>query len=172
EQRDALYVGRILPHKGVDDLIEASTEQLGVTVMGRPYDEGFMNDLRALAVGKRVTFVHDADDDAIVQAYRRALCIVLPSVYRNRYGQETRVPELLGQTLLEGMACGIPAICTSVASMPEIVEDGISGFIVPPNNPDALREKIAWLRQHPTERLAMGRAARARSREKFTWPQV
>ena len=47
-------------------------------------------------------------DDALVHEYRRALCVVLPSVYRTPAG-ETRVPELLGQTLLEGMACGAAA---------------------------------------------------------------
>ncbi len=97
---------------------------------------------------------------------------MLPSVYRTIYGEETRVPELLGQTLLEGMACGRPAICTRVASMPEIVEDGVSGFIVPPNDPAALADRIGWLRDHPAEAAAMGTAARRRVLEKFTWADV
>ena len=59
------------------------------------------------------------------------------------YGDETQVPELLGQTLLEGMACGTPAVCTDVASMPEVVEDGVTGFVVPPNDPRALGERLA-----------------------------
>jgi glycosyltransferase involved in cell wall biosynthesis len=171
-EREAVYVGRILPHKGVDDLVEAATANAGVTVIGRPYNAQFMEDLKRLANGKRVTFVHDADDSAIVDAYRRALCVVLPSVYRTRYGDDSRVPELLGQTLLEGMACGVPAICTRVASMPEIVEDGVSGFIVPPNSPAALREKLTWLRNHPKERAEMGHAARRRILEHFTWSSV
>ena len=98
--------------------------------------------------------------------------MVLPSVYRDLYGGETRVPELLGQTLLEGMACDTPAICTAVASMPEVVVDGVTGFVVPPNNPAALREKLCWLRDHPAEAAAMGRAARQHVLEKFTWPAV
>jgi D-inositol-3-phosphate glycosyltransferase len=74
--------------------------------------------------------------------------------------------------LLEGMACGAPAICTAVASMPEVVEDGVSGFVVPPNNPAALREKIQWLRDHPDQAREMGRAARQRVLDKFTWATV
>jgi glycosyltransferase involved in cell wall biosynthesis len=97
---------------------------------------------------------------------------VLPSVYRTIYGDETLVPELLGQTLLEGMACGRPVICTRVASMPEIVEDGVCGFIVPPNDPAALAERIGWLHDHPAEAAAMGAAARRRVLNKFTWPKV
>jgi glycosyltransferase involved in cell wall biosynthesis len=88
------------------------------------------------------------------------------------YGQESLVPELLGQTLLEGMACGTPVICTKVAAMPELVRDGITGFVVPPNDPAALGERIRWLAKHPSEAAKMGRAARAWVLEKFTWPQV
>ncbi|MGH7918000.1 MAG: glycosyltransferase, partial [Candidatus Binataceae bacterium] len=105
-------------------------------------------------------------------AYRRACCVVLPSVYKTLYGDETRVPELLGQTLLEAMACGTPVICTEVASMPEIVEDGVNGFIVPPNDPTALREKIAWLLNNPHHAAAMGKAGRQRVLDRFTWPAV
>jgi glycosyltransferase involved in cell wall biosynthesis len=97
---------------------------------------------------------------------------VLPSVYKNMYGGETTVPELLGQTLLEGMACGAPVVCTDVASMPEVVEDGVTGFVVPARDPSALGEKLRWLREHPSEAAAMGRAARRRVLEKFTWPTV
>jgi D-inositol-3-phosphate glycosyltransferase len=70
------------------------------------------------------------------------------------------------------MACGTPVICTKVGGMPEIVEDGITGFVVPPNDPAALREKLLWVRGHPLEAQAMGDAARRRVLEKFTWPAV
>jgi glycosyltransferase involved in cell wall biosynthesis len=82
------------------------------------------------------------------------------------------VPELLGQTLLEGMSCGAPAVCTDVASMPEVVSDGESGFIVPPNDPPALRAKLCWLRDHPGEARMMGTAARRRVDDRFTWSAV
>lgn len=82
------------------------------------------------------------------------------------------MPELLGQTLLEGMACGVPAVCTDVASMPEVVVNGVTGFVVPPNDPEALRERLLWLREHPDEARAIGEAGRRRVLEKFTWPAV
>ncbi|MBA3240683.1 MAG: glycosyltransferase family 4 protein, partial [Acidobacteria bacterium] len=173
--RDAtkvLFVGRLLPHKGVDDLLKALPQGMSLEIIGQPYGVEYVRDLKSLAEGKCVTFRHDCDDDGLVRAYRGALCVVLPSVYRDMYGGETPVPELLGQTLLEGMACGAPAVCTRVASMPEVVEDGVSGFVVPPNDPAALGEKLNWLREHPREAAEMGRAARRRVLEKFTWPQV
>jgi glycosyltransferase involved in cell wall biosynthesis len=56
--------------------------------------------------------------------------------------------------------------------MPEIVEDGVCGFVVPPNDPAALADRIRWLREHPAEAAAMGAAARQRVLAKFTWGQV
>ena len=170
--RPALYVGRLLPHKGVNDLVEAAPPTLPVELLGRPYDDRFLGDLTRLAQGKRVVFRHDCTDADLESAYRRALCVVLPSVYRSMYGDETLVPELLGQTLLEGMASGIPAICTRVASMPEVVVDGVTGFIVPPNDPACLWEKLTWLAAHPAETAAMGAAARAHVLERFGWDTV
>jgi len=173
-QRDGtvLYVGRILPHKGIDDLIRAIPPDIPLEVIGRPYDSRYQAELDRLAEGKNVIFRQQCDDAALVDAYRRATCVVLPSVYRTMYGSESKVPELLGQTLLEGMACGTPAICTNVASMPEVVEHGITGFVVPPNDPAALRDKILWLRDHPDDARAMGEAGTRRITENFTWPAV
>jgi glycosyltransferase involved in cell wall biosynthesis len=167
-----LFVGRLLPHKAVNDLVDAMPSDMPLELIGRPYDERFLHDLHVRAAGKRVCFRHDCTDADLVRAYRRALCVVLPSVYKGLYGDETRIPELLGQTLLEGMACGTPAVCTDVASMPEVVEDGVTGFVVPPNNPAALRERLVWLRDHPGEAGRMGEAARRRVLDKFTWPAV
>lgn len=167
-----LFVGRLLPHKGVNDLVNAVTAELPLELIGPAPDERFLADLKTLSQDKQVNFRHDCDDASLIQAYRRALCVVLPSVYKTMYGDETQVPELLGQTLLEGMACGAPAICTDVASLPEVVADGVTGFVVPPHEPLALRAKLLWLRDHPQEAKLMGANARQRVLEKFTWPRV
>ncbi len=167
-----VFVGRILPHKGVNYLIEALPPDIPATIIGQAYHPEFFRLVEELAVGKHVVFRHDCSDAELVEAYRSALCVVLPSVYQTVYGAETRVPELLGQTLLEGMACGIPAICTDVASMPEIVSDGVNGFVVSPNNPSALRDKIVRLHNHPEEAQTLGAAARRTVLDKFVWPKV
>jgi len=167
-----LYAGRLLPHKGIDNLIRAMPEEIPLEIIGRPYDAPYHRELLRLADGKNVTFRHDCDDAALIEAYRRASCIVLPSVYKTMYGHETKVPELLGQTALEGMSCGTPAICTDVASLPEVVEDNVTGFLVPPNDPESLRTKILWLQDHPVEAQRMGQAARQRVLKQFSWPAV
>ena len=165
-----VYVGRLVPHKGVDYLIEGLPDKMSLEIIGQPYDPAFVARLQALAAGKQVTFRHDCSDDELVAAYRRARCVVVPSVYRTAAGHETKVPELLGQTALEAMACGVPVVCTNVASLPEVVEDGVTGFLVPPNDPQALGEKLARLAGHPEQARTMGAAARDRVLARFTWP--
>lgn len=178
EDAPVLFVGRLFPHKGVDDLIAAippAAENAGLRleVIGRPHATEFFDYLQGLAAGRPVRFRTECTDAELVAAYRRCLCLVLPSVYRtSRDHAESRVPELLGQTLLEAMACARPAICTRVASMVEIVEDGKTGFLVPPNDPAALRDKLLWLRAHPAEADAMGAAGRRRALAHFSWPAV
>jgi glycosyltransferase involved in cell wall biosynthesis len=167
-----LFVGRLLPHKGVGGLIDALPEGMRLDVIGPANDSGTIDALKRRARGKDVRFRHDCDDSALVDAYRRALCVVLPSVYRTPDGRESKVPELLGQTLLEAMACGTPAICTRVASMPEVVEDGKNGFIVEPDDRHGLRERLQWLATNPAEADRMGAAGRRAVLERFQWGHV
>lgn len=174
---EVLYVGRFLPHKGINYLIEAVDKATPLRIIGRPGGpwknaDRFYHHLLELADGKSVVFETNATDVEIIQACQRSLCIVLPSVYTDLYGGRSKIPELLGLTAIEGMACGLPAIVTDVAGLPEVVEDGVTGFVVTPNNPDALAEKIQWLRGHPAAARAMGAAARQRVVELFTWERV
>ena len=168
----ALFVGRLLPHKGIADLIEALPETLALDIVGPLNTTGAVEALKAQAAGKAIVFHHGVSDADLVEKYRRALCLVLPSVYRTADGQHTDVPELLGQTLLEAMACAAPVICTRVASMPEIVEDGVSGFIVEPGDHATLRGRLEWLASHPAEASAMGAAGRQRVLARFQWADV
>jgi len=167
-----LFVGRILPHKGIHDLIDAIGPEVGLRIVGSAIDREYLSSLHERASGKRVTFVHDADDAALVEEYRRSACVVLPSVYTTPDGRMTPVPELLGQTLLEAMACARPVICTDVASMPEVVVDGGTGLVVPPGSPGALGRAIVTILGDRAAAGAMGRAGRQRVLERFQWAQV
>ena len=87
------------------------------------------------------------------------------------YGGETLVPELLGQTLLEGMACGLPAVATDVGDAKLIVGD--TGFVVPPESPDALAAAIRTLAaESATARAERASRARARIVENFAMRQA
>jgi glycosyltransferase involved in cell wall biosynthesis len=167
-----VFVGRILPHKGVDVLIRALPDGMPARIIGPAPHERYLADVKALATGKAVTFHHNLDDRALVDAYQSATCVVLPSVYDDCYGNHTDVPELLGQTLIEGMACGAPAVCTNVASMPEIVKDGVTGYVRPPNDPAALQQALLCLTANPARAQHMGAAAASDVSARFTWPAV
>lgn len=167
-----IFVGRILPHKGVDVLIDALPDDIHLDIIGRAYDPQYFDDLKRLSANKRVSFVTDLADDALPDAYRQASCVVLPSVYRTMYGRESFAPELLGQTLLEGMATGIPAICSDVGAMPEVVINAVTGFVVSGANSKALREKLIWLRDNPEAANEMGTRARQHAIRNFSWTSV
>ena len=168
----ALFVGRLLPHKGIADLIAALPPELELDIIGPPNDTGYVSRLKVQAQGKAVRFHHDCDDYRLIEAYRRASCVVLPSVYRLPDGSTTSVPELLGQTLLEAMACGAPVICTRVASMPEIVEDGTNGFIIDAGDRAALRQRLRWLAANPDKGAELGAQGRATVLSRFQWRHV
>jgi glycosyltransferase involved in cell wall biosynthesis len=168
-----LYVGRILPHKAIDVLIRAAGDDIPLTIAGRPYYQRYYDDLQSLAQGTQVQFITDADDARILDLYQRAQAIVLPSVYTDMYGQHYEGnSEFLGLTLLEGMACGAPAICTNVGGMPEIVRDGVTGFVVPPHDPATLRARLLQLRENPDLVAAMGERAAQEVRDRYTWEEV
>jgi glycosyltransferase involved in cell wall biosynthesis len=167
-----LFVGRLLPHKGVDVLLRALPEGLPLRIVGTSLSTPYRQLLGRLSQGKRVEFMEAVSDHQLMRLYREADVIVLPSVYQDCYGGVTRVPELLGQTLLEGMAAGLPAICTNVASMPEVVLDEVTGFVVPPNDPPAIERTLRRLVGQPELRSALGQAGRRRVETVFSWEQT
>lgn len=170
--RAALFVGRLLPHKGIDYLIDAVNPPLTLDVVGRVYSQEYFKLLSEKSRGKGVRFHTALGDGELSEKYRHALTTVLPSVYENCYGQHTLVPELLGLVALESLASGTPVILTDVASLPELVEDGVTGFLVPPNDPGAIREKLKYLHDNPEVAEVMGRRGRESVRAKFTWDAV
>jgi glycosyltransferase involved in cell wall biosynthesis len=167
-----LFVGRLLPHKGVDVLIDALPPGISLQIVGPVLDRGYLAGLQRMAHGKDVTFHHTWDDVRLAKAYRECLCVVLPSVERDRDGRENSAAELLGQTLLEGMASGRPTVCTPVGGMPEVVVDQETGFLVKAGDPRSLQDVIARLAGNLLEADALGRRGRARVETRFTWPGV
>ncbi|MBW4553886.1 MAG: glycosyltransferase family 4 protein [Aphanocapsa sp. GSE-SYN-MK-11-07L] len=146
KQNTILYVGRIIPHKGINYLIEGfrllNRPDFTLKIVGRVYSDRFYQDLQQQAAGLAVEFIHNADDQQLLEAYRTAIVTVLPSVHTNCYGDYTPVPELMGFTLLESQACGTPVICTNAGAMPEFVEPGQTGLVVAQNSGEAIAEAL------------------------------
>jgi type III pantothenate kinase len=77
------------------------------------------------------------------------------------------LPEPFGGVTLEAMALGKPVVGTAIGGTVEQIEDGVSGLLVPPNDPDAMAAALKKLLDDPALRLRMGQAGRVRLEERF-----
>jgi glycosyltransferase involved in cell wall biosynthesis len=170
-----LFVGRLTPHKGVERLVAALPDDAELRVVGSPgYDRDppereYPALLRRLAVGRRVDFLGAVPDSELPALYRRAEVLAVPSVELTCYGREIAVSELLGLAALEAMASGTPVVASRLGGLPEVVDDGVTGFLVEPGNVAELRARLAEVLADRALRERLGRNARERVLEAFTW---
>jgi len=75
--------------------------------------------------------------------------------------------ESFGLAALEGMACGVPAVCSNVGGVPEVVRDGVEGFLAPPHDTQTMAARALEILTNPERQEGMGRAARQRALSKF-----
>lgn len=174
-RRGVLFVGRLTPHKGVDRLIRALPAGAQLTVVGseghdpRPPERDYPALLRRLAAGRDVRFVGPVSDDGLASLYRQAAVVVLPSVHHTCYGRYVAISELLSLTVLEAMASATPVVCSSVGGVPELVEEGETGFLVTPGDVGELRDRLSLLLSDGVSARRMGDNARRHVVERFTW---
>jgi alpha-maltose-1-phosphate synthase len=175
QRRGVLFVGRLTPHKGVDRLIEALPETAGLRVVGSAGhdrdlpDRDYPNLLRRLAAQRRVEFLGVVPDPELPALYRSAQVLALPSVQRTCYGRDVLLSELLGLAAIEAMASGTPVVASRLGGLPEVVEDGVTGFLVEPGNVAELRERLAQVLGDRRLAARLGRNARERFLWRFTW---
>ena len=122
-----------------------------------------------MAAGRDVTFRGPVPDDELQGLYRGASVLALPSVHRTCYGREIQISELLGLVVLEAMASGTPVVCSRLGGLVEVVEDGVTGFLVEPGNVDELRERLAQVLGDRGLAGRLGRNAREVALARFTW---
>ena len=166
-----VFVGRLLPHKGLEHAIRGLPEAADLAIYGRPYDPDYVAFLRRAAEGRPVAFHLDAEDAQVIAALASASAFVMPSVYEDYRGRWQDLPELVGLAPLEAMACGTAIVVTDAGGLPEII-DTRSGSIVPTGDPVAIRDALAPLTSSPELARQRGRAARDHVLRNFTWSTV
>lgn len=164
------FLGRVLPHKGIHFLIEGLPAEVPLHVIGPARDPAYIGRLRELVQGKEVQFHGALSDDEVIAILGHAMALVHPTPVDA--SGSAGAHELFGLALVEGMARGCPVIASGVASLPEIVEDGVTGLLVAPNDPAAIGRAIGRLRDDPVLWTSMSRAGRRRVEERFTWERV
>ena len=154
---ELLFVGRINQRKGIKYLLEAMSllrsDKVHLTVCGRVVDD--------LALFKpyadRITIRPSVSSADLIAAYQAADLFVFPSV-----------AEGFAQVLLESLACGLPILSTTHTAAPDLIEDGVQGFILEPRRADLIAERIDWALNHRAQLAEMRMEARLRA-EHFTW---
>lgn len=165
-----VFLGRLLPHKGVHHLIDALEGEQELHVIGPAADPGYAAELARRAAGKRVRFHHGLDDEAVVGFLQRAMALVHPTPVDA--GGSAGANELFGLALVEAMACGCPVIASNAASLPEIVEDGESGLLVEPGDPSDIARALRAIAGSPASWRERSLAARRAAETRFSWQAV
>jgi glycosyltransferase involved in cell wall biosynthesis len=162
--RIIVAAGRLSPEKGFARLVEAaalllrSEPDIGVVIFGDgPLRGDLTRQIADLGLQDHVVLAgfHGNIEDFLPHAD----LVALPSY-----------TEGLPVIALEALAARVPVVATSVGGVPEVVEDGISGFLVPPGDAAALALRFAEVLSDENMRVAMGRRGRLRVEEQFTFP--
>ena len=172
-----LFVGQCEPYKGVDVLIRAlgqlehtdeysvAVDVVGNTTVNDAYYRLLVRIIDDEGLSEQIHFWGHVDDKARLRRfYEQADIFVLPSRY-----------EGFGIVLLEAMSFGLPIVATTAGAIPELVEDGVHGLLVPADDPHSLAQAIEKLLRSPDARMKYGqngyRFAQSRARF-YGWEAV
>jgi D-inositol-3-phosphate glycosyltransferase len=178
--RMLLFVGRIEPLKGLDVLIEAigimshkglmKDNPFCLAVIGGDPDvcpedmDKEMARLQALreqyGLEDFVAFLGQRSQDSLSYYYSAAEAVVVPSQY-----------ESFGMVALEAMACGTPVVASQIGGLAYLVQDGVTGFTVPVDEPEALANRLTALLLDPNLRQQMGKQA-VQVAQDYAWDKI
>ena len=165
-----LFVGRIVPLKGIDNLLKAMTylerkQRIKLAVIGGDeHSQAEMQRLknlsRSLNIGESVTFLGLVKQEMLPFFYSAADLCVVPSYY-----------ESFGLVVLESLACGTPVVATKVGGAESVIRHGETGYVVTDNNPCYLADKIARLLSTSNGNREFVASVRA-SVTKYSWSNI
>ena len=178
--RMILFVGRIEPLKGLEVLFQAlallhmredlKDTSFCLTVIGGEPDADSdtmskeMSRLQLLRersdLGDLVTFLGKRDQETLPYYYSAAEIVVVPSYY-----------ESFGMVALEAMACGTPVVVSQVGGLAFLVQDGVTGYTVPVEDPQALADRLSMLLKDEQLRQQMGQRAAEKAKH-YSWQNI
>lgn len=154
-----LYFGRLYRAKGIFTLIEAAMplKHVPLYIVG---DGEAVPEIQRMLEQNECEHIHllgFKQGDALRELIQNSICMVLPSeLYEN-----------CPMSILESYAYGKPAIGADIGGIPELIEDGVDGFLFPAGRQDTLRERLLWMFEHKSEAVEMGRMGRQKVETEF-----
>jgi spore coat protein SA len=177
DREDSLvvYVGRIIPEKGLHVLLDAfalvarDVPGVKLNVVGsHAFAPGLTNQYieeqkeKAIQFGDDVKFLDFLSGSELANAFSKSTVFCCPSVWQ----------EPFGMVIAEAMACGLPVVASNVGGIPEVVRGG-GGLLVPPNDPEALARGLKQvLMMSREDRAKLGATGRSMCCEKFGWSSI
>jgi len=163
-----LYAGSLKAGKGLLNLINCANivykikPNIKFIVCGSgPLLQLLKKRVKTRNLQKQFIFLGFLGRDKLVRVYQKAAIQVIPSQH-----------EGLPTVLLEGMSCGLPVIATNVGGINEVINSGENGFIISPNDPNAMANIIVKLLDDVDLRKRIGNAARKTIENKYTWNKI
>jgi glycosyltransferase involved in cell wall biosynthesis len=156
-----LFVGRLRIRKGVEVLLEALRELRGrfpraVLRIAGDGEHRAALERAAAELGPTVAFLGTRDASQVRTLLRGAAALVVPSIY-----------EGMPLVVLEAMEAGVPVVASAVSGIPEVVIGGETGWLVPPEDPEALARALEEVLVDPSEARRRGEAGRRRVEERY-----
>jgi glycosyltransferase involved in cell wall biosynthesis len=160
-----LFIGRIVPIKGVYALMEAMQKvhtPIQLVMIGAGASRPELEKIIAqTGLEGRVHFTGVLDQKAVFAWIQKSFALVLPSRHESQ-----------GIVLLEANACNKPVIASRIDGITEVVEHGVNGLLTTMDVPDELAKNINWMYDHPEEALEMGKRGQKIVQDKFSWEKI
>lgn len=162
-----LFVGRLSYRKGISDLLDAwesipAEQRIPLKVVGKgPLQEQLEARIRQTDLENDIEFQGYVPRDEVIRLYKQATVFVVPSHY-----------EGLPTVLLEAMAAETPVVSTGVSGALDVINDGENGLLVPPRDPESLRDAILELLDDFEYRATLAKRGRETIERDYTWEAV